>query len=215
MGKPKEHRRPGCAACTSDVGLGFDFSMAFQPIVDARTGEVYSQEALVRGLNNESAADVFSNVNADNLYRFDQACRVKAIKLAAELGIPTFLNVNFMPNAVYQPERCIQTALETAGAHGFPTDRIVFEITEGELVANVPHLQSIVTDYQPGRDRRLRRRLRRPEPAGGTTNRPGQAGHGLDPRDPPGPNPTDHLPRNHPSLPGLGDRDHRRGDRDA
>lgn len=148
MRKPKEHRRPGCAAYTSDVGLGFDFSMAFQPIVDARTGEVYSQEALVRGLNNESAADVFSNVNADNLYRFDQACRVKAIKLAAELGIPTFLNVNFMPNAVYQPERCIQTALETAGAHGFPTDRIVFEITEGERVANVPHLQSIVTDYQ-------------------------------------------------------------------
>lgn len=148
MGEPPENRPPTCGACAAGTGLNFDISMAFQPIVDARTGEVYSQEALVRGVNNESAAHVMAQVNEDNLYLFDQTCRVTAIKWAATLGISTFLNVNFMPNAVYQPERCIRTTLEAAQTYGFPTNRIVFEITEGERVTNLPHLQSIVADYQ-------------------------------------------------------------------
>ncbi len=148
MGEPTENQPPKCGACSGGTGLDFDFSMAFQPIVDARTGQVYSQEALVRGVNNEPASDIFTRVNDDNLYRFDQACRVKAIKRAAELGITSLLNVNFMPNAVYQPELCIRTAMEAAHTYGFPMDRIVFEITEGERVADLPHLQAIVADYQ-------------------------------------------------------------------
>ncbi len=148
MGKPKKGKPPKCVGCTSDVHLDFDFSMAFQPIVNSLTGQIYSQEALVRGVNNEPASDVFARINEDNLYRFDQSCRVKAIQLAAGLGVSTYLNVNFMPNAVYRPEMYIRTALEAAHAYGFPTDRIVFEITEGERVTDLPHLQSIVADYQ-------------------------------------------------------------------
>ena len=84
MGEPTGNQPPKCGTCSGGTGLDFDFSMAFQPIVDARTGQVYSQEALVRGVNNEPASDIFTRVNDDNLYRFDQACRVKAIKCAAE-----------------------------------------------------------------------------------------------------------------------------------
>jgi len=148
MAKPKDYRPLSCAACTDGAGLGFDFSMAFQPIVNTATGKIFSQEALVRGLQNEPASEVFTRVNDDNLYRFDQACRVKAIKLAAELGVSTFLNVNFTPNAVYRPELCIRTTLEAAQTYGFPTDRIIFEIVEGEFVADVPHVRDIVSDYQ-------------------------------------------------------------------
>jgi EAL domain-containing protein (putative c-di-GMP-specific phosphodiesterase class I) len=103
-----------CGACADGAGLDFSFSMAFQPIVNTATRQIYSQEALVRGVRNESAAEVFTHVNESNLYRFDQACRVKAIKLAAELNISTLLNVNFMPNAVYRPELCIRTTLDAA-----------------------------------------------------------------------------------------------------
>lgn len=146
--KPQDYRPLSCAACIDGAGLGFDFSMAFQPIVDTANGEIYSQEALVRGPGNQSAATVFAQVGSDNLYRFDQACRVKAIKLAAELGISTFLNINFMPNAVYRPELCIRTTLDTADKYGFPTSNIIFEVTESEYVEDIPHLQNIVTDYQ-------------------------------------------------------------------
>lgn len=148
MTKPSDYRPLSCAGCVDGAGLDFDFSMAFQPIVDTANGVIFSQEALVRGPANQSAAEIFTHVNADNLYRFDQACRVKAIKLAAELGIPSFLNVNFMPNAVYRPELCIRTTLEAAQLYGFPVDRIIFEITEGERVDDLAHLRAIVLDYQ-------------------------------------------------------------------
>ena len=46
----------------------------------------------------------------ENLYAFDQACRVKAIELAASLGIDRNLNINFLPNAVYEPRACIREA---------------------------------------------------------------------------------------------------------
>ncbi|APE17938.1 diguanylate phosphodiesterase [Mycobacterium sp. WY10] len=136
-----------CRGCADGAGLGFDVSMAFQPIFDTRAQQIYSHEALVRGVNNEPASAIFAQVGDHNRYRFDQTCRVTAIRLAAELGISTALNVNFMPNAVYRPELCIRTTLEAADRYDFPLDRIIFEFTEDERIPDFEHLQSIVTDY--------------------------------------------------------------------
>jgi EAL domain-containing protein (putative c-di-GMP-specific phosphodiesterase class I) len=138
----------GCRECSRGEGLTFDFSMAFQPIVNVTTRQVFAQEALVRGLNNQPASQVFAQVNDNNRYRFDQACRIKAVKLAAQLQIPTFLSINFMPNAVYQPELCIRTTLAAAERYNFPINRIIFEITEGEKVDDHAHLRKIVEHYQ-------------------------------------------------------------------
>lgn len=144
----QEPRLLGCSECVNGAGLNFEFTMAFQPIVNTRTREVFAQEALVRGLNNESAGEIFKHVNQDNLYRFDQACRVKAIKLAAELKIDSYISINFMPNAVYRPELCIRATLNAAEEYGFPIDRIIFEITEGEEIEDHAHLRNIVEHYK-------------------------------------------------------------------
>lgn len=141
-------RQLGCVACANGETLGFEISMAFQPIVDRSTKTVFAQEALVRGLNNEPAGKIFELVNDDNLYRFDQTCRVKAIELAASLGIDTYVSINFMPNAVYRPELCIRTTLAAAEHYGFPLDRIILEITEGEKVVDHQHLVNIVEEYK-------------------------------------------------------------------
>ncbi len=69
----------GCAECRNLEGLGFEFTMAFQPIFNVRTGAPYAYEALVRGLGGESAASILGLVNDTNRYRFDQACRVRAV----------------------------------------------------------------------------------------------------------------------------------------
>lgn len=122
--------------------------MAFQPIVNLDKGTVFAQEALVRGLNNESAGSILNQVTDDNRYRFDQACRVKAIELAAELGLQSMLSINFLPNAVYQPEFCIQTTIETAKKFDFPLDQIVFELTEVEKVKDYAHVRSIIEHYK-------------------------------------------------------------------
>lgn len=147
MGRPNDYVPLNCRSCLDGADLGFNISMAFQPIFDTVAGQVYSQEALVRGVHNEPASTVFAQVGDHNRYRFDQVCRVTAIKLAAELGISTYLNVNFMPNAVYRPELCIRTTLEAARTYGFPLDRLVFEFTEDEKIADLAHLQAIVSDY--------------------------------------------------------------------
>lgn len=137
-----------CAACHDGTALEFDFSMAFQPIVDTRNRTVFAYEALVRGLDGSGAAGILARVNADNQYRFDQNCRIKAVGLAAQLGIECLLSINFLPNAVYQPENCLRATLAAARRFGFPTDRLMFEIVEHEQPADRAHLKHIVEEYQ-------------------------------------------------------------------
>jgi EAL domain-containing protein (putative c-di-GMP-specific phosphodiesterase class I) len=148
MNRPKDFRELSCFECASGAALDFDFTMAFQPIVDVRSGEVFAQEALVRGPNDEPSEHIFQQVHAENRYRFDQSCRVKAIHLASRLGIRSLLSINFMPNAVYRPELCIRTTLAAAERYGFPVERIVFEITEGEKVEDHAHLRGIIECYR-------------------------------------------------------------------
>ena len=140
-----------CAGCRSTVRAQFDFSMAFQPIVDVRTGLPFAYEALVRGPRGESAYSVLSAVTDENRYAFDQQCRVRAIEGAARAGIldgGARLSINFLPPAVYSPKACIQLTLATSAAQGFPTDRLIFEFTENERMADPAHVANIVAAYQ-------------------------------------------------------------------
>jgi EAL domain-containing protein (putative c-di-GMP-specific phosphodiesterase class I) len=139
-----------CEACTSGNSLSFDFTMAFQPIVDAAQGRVWGYEALVRGVSGEGASTILARVTDENRYQFDQACRVKAIEQAQSLfNDPDLrLSINFMPNAVYEPAACIKTTLETAKRVGFSLDRIMFEFTEDERMSDVAHVAHIVAEYR-------------------------------------------------------------------
>jgi EAL domain-containing protein (putative c-di-GMP-specific phosphodiesterase class I) len=136
-----------CGQCTGGQGLDFEFTMAFQPIVELSSGEVFAQEALVRGMHGESAASILARVNDDNRYRFDQACRVTAIRLAAQLKVETFLSINFLPHAIYRPESCIRTTLEAAALYNFPINRVIFEVTESEQV-DPATLRAIIQYYR-------------------------------------------------------------------
>ncbi|HAZ99546.1 EAL domain-containing protein [Halomonas sp. CnH100-B] len=122
--------------------------MAFQPIVDVAQRQVVYYEALVRGVNGESAFSILDQVTDELMYRFDQACRVKAIELASELGMNARLSINFLPNAVYEPEACIQSTLETSHRVGWPAERLNFEITETERVVDRAHMRSIIDCYR-------------------------------------------------------------------
>ncbi len=140
-----------CRACRDGEAFQTPFSMAFQPIVDQASGGIFAYEALVRGPAGEGAGTVLDTVDDTNRYAFDQAARVRALELAARLALPrkaTNLSINFLPNAVYRPEACIRTTLETASRVDFPLDAIIFELTEGEAVADACHLTRIVESYR-------------------------------------------------------------------
>lgn len=143
-----EQRKRHCSSCQPEMNLGFEFTMAFQPIVDVSQGRIFAQEALVRGLNEEPAGLILCQINEQNLYQFDQLCRVKALQWAAMLEIDGYLSINFLPNAVYQPETCIRVTLDAAEQFGFPSDRIIFEFTENEKIFDHNHLKNIIQTYQ-------------------------------------------------------------------
>ncbi|MGY4398214.1 EAL domain-containing protein (putative c-di-GMP-specific phosphodiesterase class I) [Sphingomonas sp. UYAg733] len=140
----------GCQGCRSE-GHAFDIAMAFQPIVDVETGRTFAFEALVRGSNGEGAGEVLARVTPENRYAFDQQCRVAAIEGAVAAGIletDARLSINFLPNAVYSPVACIQLTLKTARATGFPSDRLIFEFTENEEMADTNHVENIINTYR-------------------------------------------------------------------
>jgi EAL domain-containing protein (putative c-di-GMP-specific phosphodiesterase class I) len=136
-----------CGACEVVSSL-FPFTMAFQPVVDIVNHRIDAHEALVRGPKNEAAGIMLAKLDGDNLYAFDQACRVKAIELAAKLQLEGNLNINFLPNAVYEPEACIRLTLDAAQRTHFPLDHLTFEFTENEEIIDTAHLTRIIGAYR-------------------------------------------------------------------
>jgi len=129
-------------------GFGSGFTMAFQPIVDFARREVYAHEALVRGISGEGAYEVLARVDASQRFAFHEACRVKAIEMASALGMESKLSLNVTPNDVAGRPQCFRTAMATAQRCNFPVDRLMFEITEGERVTDLPGLAAAFRSFK-------------------------------------------------------------------
>jgi EAL domain-containing protein (putative c-di-GMP-specific phosphodiesterase class I) len=129
----------------SASGAGFTF--AFQPITDTSVREVFSYEALIRGPGNEAAYRVLGQVPPERLLEFDQEARTEAIGLATRLKIGCHLNLNFMPQSLHSPAS-ILTTLKAADRFHLPIDRIVLEVTEGEVIYDQAHFAEVINQYR-------------------------------------------------------------------
>ena len=132
--------KPESATAAAVPAIGPEFTIAFQPIVDLESREVFAHEALVRGVHGEGALEVLGRVQAHHRFAFHEACRVRSIELASMLGMQSRLSLNVAPNDIAGPVECFHTAIRTAERVGFPVDRLMFELTEGEPVADLPAL---------------------------------------------------------------------------
>lgn len=128
--------------------IGPAFTIAFQPIVDLESREVFAHEALVRGARGEGALEVLGKVQAPHRFAFHEACRVKAIEMASMLGMQSRLSLNVAPNDVAGPTQCFHTAIRAAEQARFPVDRLMFELTEGEPVADLPALAASFNAFE-------------------------------------------------------------------
>jgi len=124
------------------------FSYAYQPIVDVLTREVFSYEALIRGLCNEPAYQVLNKIGEATKYQFDQAGRIAAIKLAASLGLPTHINLNILPGSLFSPDVSIDATLEAASQCGLPIERLILEVTESEAIADHTKFAGLLNAYR-------------------------------------------------------------------
>jgi len=127
------------------------FCIAFQPIVDVETGVTIAQEALVRGAGGEGAGHVLAQVAPAERYAADAEIRRAAVAEAHRLGLhrtEAALTLNVYPGGVGDPEHGIGRTVAEAEEIGFPTDRLVFEISEMEPVEDPPALAAQLSALQ-------------------------------------------------------------------
>jgi EAL domain-containing protein (putative c-di-GMP-specific phosphodiesterase class I) len=113
------------------------YSFAFQPIINVATREIFSYEALIRGVDREPAGDVLAKVQIDQMHRFDEESRILAIELAASMGLSTHLNLNFLPLSVEASPTAITSIISAVSRCGLRPQQIVVEILEQEIINDV------------------------------------------------------------------------------
>ncbi len=114
--------------------VGDDINFAFQTIIDADGQEVVGFEALVRGIEKESAATVISRISRDKRFEFDQACRIRAIEAAARFGIDSNLHLNCSNIKASNIDQVLDVCLYAAKASDIRPENIVLELGNLSLI---------------------------------------------------------------------------------
>ncbi|RQD69489.1 MAG: EAL domain-containing protein [Tindallia sp. MSAO_Bac2] len=125
----------------------------FQPIMDVKKRKVYGYEALSRGIKKDGSImapfEMFQRArDMDLLFHLDRLCREKVIKNAALKGIKEKLFINFIPTAIYDPDKCLQTTDAAIRKYDLNSSQVVFEVVETERVDDYDHLNYILNYYK-------------------------------------------------------------------
>jgi blue light- and temperature-responsive anti-repressor len=123
-------------------------TFAFQPIVNAQSRKVVAYEALVRGPQGESAATIINQLTPADLPRFDELCRSSAMRLASRLGIACDLNLNLVPQGFHADRDCLASTLDAAIQYNFFPERLVVEVTEGEVLGDQERFTELMDVYR-------------------------------------------------------------------
>jgi EAL domain-containing protein (putative c-di-GMP-specific phosphodiesterase class I) len=138
----------GAGQPTASPTLAPAFSYAFQPIVDTVARELFSYEALIRGPANEPAFRVLEQVPGDLQHQFDQDSRIQAIILATRIGLKCNLNLNFLPRSLELCADAIGSTCKAAADNFLPIERIILEVTEGEVIHDHTHFAALLNEYR-------------------------------------------------------------------
>jgi len=124
------------------------YSYAFQPIVNAKTGEIRAYEALIRTLDDQSAYHVFKKVPKENLHQFDEESRLTALMLAAKLGLKTGLSLNFLPHSLDSSPTALSLTLKMAQNFNISPDQITIEVLEDEVIQDIQKFNDHINQYR-------------------------------------------------------------------
>lgn len=145
---PAEAPVPHAAASDPQVSSSPRYTFAFQPIINAAEGDIFSYEALIRGPAGEPAGHVLQQVDPSALHDFDEQARVAAVMLAADLGLSTRLNLNFLPTSLGSSPTAITSMLSAAARCRVRADQLVLEILEREVIRDVGAFVTAVNEYR-------------------------------------------------------------------
>jgi blue light- and temperature-responsive anti-repressor len=103
---------------------------------------------LVRGRSNEPAGAIFGAIDPRDLHRFDRAARLRAIELAASLGLDTSLSLNLLPRSLDGAPDAIDSTIEAALRVRIPIRNIIIEVTEGEMIHDAAGFAGRMNSYR-------------------------------------------------------------------
>ncbi len=125
-----------------------DYSFAFQPIINISDATIFSYEALIRGRNNESAGTVLSRVDPADMHTFDEQCRNTAINMAAQMGLTSCLNLNFLPLSVETSPTVISSMLNAAARCRVDPGQLILEILEREIITDYEGFKKAINRHR-------------------------------------------------------------------
>lgn len=129
------------------------FHALYQRIVDLGDRHTVGFEALLRGVSRDGST-VFPDVlfpaaeAAGWTNLLDRVGRTTALRDAGPWLGDQLLFVNFIPTSIYRPEVCLRTTELAARKAGVRLDQVVFEVTEGEQVRDLDHLEGVFDYYR-------------------------------------------------------------------
>ena len=109
----------------SDSGL----TVAYQPIADISANRVYAYEAIIRGPNGETAAQIFESLSPEAKTNFDQRCAAGAIRWAMAAGLGTSgarLLIPVQAASIDKPAEHLEPILRVARGAGLIPERLIF-----------------------------------------------------------------------------------------
>ncbi len=122
-----------------DVGIRF----AFQQLVTADGNATLGHEALVRGLYGESAQEIIASVRPENLFYFDQACRMRAIADADRAGLQGAIHLNCTEVDAVTLGMALEATANAVAASRLSPEQIVLEFSTLARLGNPRQLAGV------------------------------------------------------------------------
>ncbi len=128
----------------------------FQPIIDCKTGEIYSYEALAR-LETEDGEVISAGMFIDAADKYGISLALDHIMLRKvtefmenkfnETGEMPLVFVNLTPNEI-QHRNILDYAADLCRQHHIPANRIVFEVTEREAIGDLANMRKFLSSLR-------------------------------------------------------------------
>ena len=121
---------------------------AFQPILDIKSRTVAGYEALIRGRNGQSAYQLMHSMYGDELHRFDLDSKAWALQTASKLGMTCTVALNLLPQSLTYTSGIASRLLDQIALYGFKNSQILIEITEEELIGDLPMFMQVAGELR-------------------------------------------------------------------